>query len=64
LLEGKLQSQIRVLNEDFRKKDGAPGFNNNPVGADVEMVLLQGIPSGVSTNGDRVNLGQASWSTD
>ncbi|RMG59320.1 MAG: T9SS C-terminal target domain-containing protein [Bacteroidetes bacterium] len=28
-------SQIEVLNEDFRRLPGTPGFNDNPVGADV-----------------------------
>jgi len=33
----QIQSQIAVLNEDFRKKVGTPGFNNSPVGADIEI---------------------------
>ncbi len=30
-------SQIAVLNEDFRRRLGTPGFNQDPVGADVEI---------------------------
>jgi len=33
----QIKSQLEVLNEDFRKKAGTPGFNNNPVGADIEI---------------------------
>lgn len=33
----QVQSQIDVLNEDYRRKPGTPGFNNNPVGADTEI---------------------------
>jgi hypothetical protein len=60
-------SQIQVLNEDFRRKPNTPGFNNNPVGADVEIefVLAKRDPAGVLTNGiNHINLGQESWSTD
>ncbi len=37
LSKAQVQSQIDVLNEDFRRKPGTPGFNNNPVGADIEI---------------------------
>lgn len=33
----QIQSQIEVLNEDFRKKLGTPGYNTSPVGADIEV---------------------------
>ncbi len=33
----QIQSQIAVLNEDFRRKVGTPGYNNSPVGADIEI---------------------------
>lgn len=33
----KVTSQIRILNEDFRRRDGTPGFNDDPVGADAEI---------------------------
>ncbi len=57
-------SQIKVLNEDYRKKLGTPGYNTNPVGADVEIQfeLAKQDPNGNPTNGiNRVNLGEPSW---
>ena len=33
----QVESQIEVLNEDFRRKFGTPGYNTDPVGADVEI---------------------------
>ncbi len=49
----QIQSQIEVLNEDFRRKAGTPGWNNHPRGADVriEFVLAKRDPSGNSTTG-------------
>ncbi|MEY4538419.1 MAG: hypothetical protein RLZZ306_176 [Bacteroidota bacterium] len=46
-------SQIKVLNEDFRRKVGTKGFNNNPVGADMEFEfqLATKDPKGNPTNG-------------
>jgi PKD repeat protein len=35
--QAQVQSQIEVLNEDFRKLIGTPGYNTNPVGADIEI---------------------------
>lgn len=35
--QAQIQAQLAVLNEDFRRKAGSPGFNNNPVGADLEV---------------------------
>ncbi len=35
--QAQIQSQIEVLNEDFRKKLGTPGYNTSPVGADIEI---------------------------
>ncbi|TDE55327.1 M43 family zinc metalloprotease [Flavobacterium sp. GT3P67] len=67
IFDQQVISQIQVLNEDFRKKAGTPGFNTNPVGADVEIefALAKRDPSGILSNGiDRVDLGQQSWSTD
>lgn len=57
-------SQITVLNQDYRRMLGTPGYNTNPVGADVEVefCLAQQNPSGGATNGiNRVNLNTASW---
>jgi len=33
--QAQIQSQIAVLNEDYRKKIGTNGYNTNPVGADI-----------------------------
>lgn len=66
IFDEQVESQIRVLNEDFRRKSGTPGFNSNPVGADIEIefALAKRDPSGVLSNGiNHINLGQESWST-
>lgn len=55
----QILSQITVLNQDFRKMAGTPGFNNNPVGADIkiEFCLAQRDPNGNATNGiNRISL--------
>lgn len=41
-------SQIRVLNEDYRRKAGTLGFNNSPVGVDmnIEFILADKDPDG------------------
>jgi hypothetical protein len=46
-------AQLQVLNEDFRRMAGTPGYNNNPVGADIEVefCLAQRDPEGDATNG-------------
>ena len=64
--DAQVLSQIRVLNEDFRRMTGTPGFNTNPVGADVEVefCMAQTDPLGNATNGiDRVNYGTASFNS-
>jgi PKD repeat protein len=33
----QVQAQIETLNEDFRRRADTPGFNNSPVGADIEI---------------------------
>lgn len=66
IADEQVQSQITVMNQDFRRMIGTPGFNTNPIGADtqVEFVLAKVDPNGNPTNGiNRVNLCQASWST-
>jgi hypothetical protein len=63
----RVLSQITVLNQDFRRMLGTPGYNDSEVGADVEIefCMAQRKPDGTATNGiDRVNLGVTSWSTD
>lgn len=67
IFDEQVISQIRVLNEDFRRKSGTPGFNTNSVGADIEIefALAKRDPAGVLTNGiDRVDLEKDNWSTD
>ena len=62
----QVQSQITVLNQDFSKMAGTPGYNANPVGVDtqIQFVLAQQDPKGNPTNGiDRVSFCQESWST-
>ena len=65
----QIQAQIEVLNEDFRRKPGTPGFNNHPAGADIEIEFCL---SPVDENGnamsepgiDRFNGGKSSWTRD
>src|SRR5262245_32404205 len=49
----RVEAQIRTLNEDFRRKEGTPGFNSHPDGEDprIEFVLAQVDPEGEPTNG-------------
>jgi PKD repeat protein len=35
--QAQVESQIEVLNEDYRRKFGTPGYNNHPDGADIEI---------------------------
>lgn len=64
--DARVISQITVLNQDFRKMLGTPGYNTNPIGADVEIefCLAKVDPNGNATTGiDRVNLGNTTWNT-
>ncbi len=66
IADARVISQITVLNQDFRRMTGTPGFNSNPAGADVEIqfCLAQTNPDGGPTTGiNRVNLGVAQWAT-
>jgi hypothetical protein len=49
----RIESQIRTLNEDFRRREGTPGFNAHPDGEDarIEFILAQIDPEGNPTNG-------------
>jgi len=49
----QIREQIRVLNEDFRRKPGTRGFNTDPVGADINInfVLTDTDPTGRLTTG-------------
>ncbi len=62
ITDAQVISQINVLNNDFRRALGTPGYNEHPDGADVEIefCLAQRDPLGFPTNGiNRVNLGNA-----
>ncbi len=64
ITDAQVISQITVLNQDYRKMLGTPGYNSNTVGADVEIefCLAQRTPDGQATNGiEHINLGVASW---
>lgn len=54
-------SQIQVMNEDFRRIVGSPGFGPG-VDVEIEFCLAQTDPNGNPTNGiNRVNLSSAGW---
>ena len=60
----QVESQITVLNQDFRRMFGTPGYNTNAVGADTEIqfVLAKQDPNGNPTNGiDRRSFCKDSW---
>ncbi|MFC0182585.1 hypothetical protein ACFFJX_08435 [Pseudarcicella hirudinis] len=38
--EEQILSQIKVLNQDYRRQAGTNGFNTNPVGVDMEIEFL------------------------
>lgn len=64
--DARVHSQITVLNQDYRKKEGTPGFNTNPVGVDtkIEFELADKKPDGTATNGiNRVNFGISGFLT-
>ncbi|KAB1228412.1 M43 family zinc metalloprotease [Chryseobacterium viscerum] len=67
IVDEQVMSQITVMNQDYRKLTGTPGFNTNAVGADVQIqfALAKVDPNGNPTNGiDRVNLCQNSFKKD
>ncbi|MEQ8358433.1 MAG: M43 family zinc metalloprotease [Cytophagales bacterium] len=49
----QIMSQIEVLNQDYRRKFGSPGFNDLPEGADmeIEFCLAKLDPQGQATDG-------------
>ncbi|MBF00174.1 M43 family zinc metalloprotease [Flavobacterium coralii] len=62
IADAQVLSQITVLNQDFRRMLNTPGYNTNPVGADmeIEFCLAQQDPNGIATTGiTRHNLGNA-----
>lgn len=59
IIDEQVMSQITVMNQDYRKLAGTPGFNTHVAGADVQLqfALAKVDPNGNPTNGiDRVNL--------
>lgn len=61
ITDAQVMSQVTVMNQDFRRMVGTPGFNNHADGADVEVefVMAQRTPDGCPTNGiNRVNICQ------
>lgn len=62
--DAQVMSQIAVLNQDYRRQQGSPGYNTDPVGADtkIQFCLAQRTPQGTPTNGiNRVNMGNTVW---
>ncbi|MDD5152010.1 MAG: zinc metalloprotease [Flavobacterium sp.] len=65
ITDAQVESQITVMNQDYRKLFGSPGYNTNPVGADtqIQFELAKVDPNGNPTNGiDRLSFCQSSWS--
>jgi len=66
ITDARVLSQITVLNQDFRKMLGTPGYNTNAVGADIEIqfCMAQRKPDGTATTGvDRVLKTTTNWSS-
>lgn len=64
IADAQVLSQITVLNQDFRRMLGTPGYNTDAVGADCEIqfALAQVDPQGNPTNGiDRKYYARANW---
>ncbi len=53
LSDEQIEGQIRIINEDFRRKEGTRGFNTHPDGGDarIEFVLAKTAPDGTATDG-------------
>ncbi|MTI40486.1 M43 family zinc metalloprotease [Fulvivirga lutimaris] len=51
--DDQILSQLRVINEDFRRKVGTRGFNTHTDGGDVgiEFILAKSAPDGKATDG-------------
>lgn len=67
ITDAQVQSQITVMNQDFRKMTGTRGHNTEAIGADtkIQFALAKVDPNGNPTNGiDRVNMCKTAWSTD
>lgn len=67
--DAQAASQITVLNQDFRKMTGTPGFGTTgyQLGVDclVNFVLAKKDPYGVLTTGiEHINMGKEDWSVE
>ena len=63
--DAQVLSQIKVLNDDFRRMIGTRGHNSHPDGADVEVefCLARQTPSGCTTDGiNRIDMSATSTS--
>ncbi len=51
--EEQILSQIRILNEDYRRMPGTPGYNEDPAGVDtgIEFFLAEFTPEGARSDG-------------
>jgi|GEM_PF-786209 len=64
--DAQVLSQIRVMNEDFRRKPGTRGYNTFPNGADsrIEFEMAKRTPTGEPSNGIvRYNATALNWGT-
>lgn len=62
--DSRITSQVKILNEDYRRKEGTNGYNTDSRGADarIQFLLASKDPEGNPTTGIvRVNGGQAEW---
>lgn len=65
--DAQVFSQIKVLNDDFRRAIGTNGYNTHTDGADIEVefCLAKQTPDGCPTNGiDRIDMSAVSTSWD
>lgn len=66
--QAQVKAQLQTLNEDYRRQPGTRGFNNNPIGADIEIefCLAAVNPQGqtmAEPGIDRYNGSRANWNT-
>lgn len=67
ITDAQVYSQITVLNQDYRRVAGSPGFNDNPVGADTEIqfCMAQQDPNGLATTGIvRHQFSETTWNVN
>lgn len=53
LSKERIAGQIKLLSDDYRRREGTRGFNNHPDGGDarIEFVFAQSAPNGAATDG-------------